>query len=177
MNSPSSPKKSGHTLLEWLTAIGSLLSGLGISVAMYAVVVSVQTLEASTLASIYSMGQEVTRFFAERPEIAPYFYKEDREGISDDELRAQVKQLEPNERRLVKIACELNADFFQVLFVQRKRLPDDDWDTWWSFMCDTYDESPVMQDYLEQRSTWYAFTDAVKDKAGRDKYFIGKRRR
>jgi hypothetical protein len=73
---------------------------------------------------------------------------------------------------MVYLGCERIADFTQVAFVQREALPADEWNTWWTYMADQYDESPIFRDYLAKRATWYSFPDAVKAE-NRAKYYRG----
>jgi hypothetical protein len=161
---------------EWVTAFGTLLSGIGIIFALWAISVSQDTLVSSTTATIYSLGQESTRFFIEHPETREYFYKDDRGNISDDDLRAKFDQLSPNERAIILLGCELLLDFMQITFEQRKKLPDDDWDSWWKYFCDLYDESPIIQLYLDRRPEWYPIGGALKNKEKRCSYYRGKLR-
>lgn len=163
-------------ILEWLTVISALLSVFGVIFAAWAIFVSQDTLESSTTATIYSLGQESTKFFIEHPETREYFYKDDRGNISDEELLAKFDKLSPNDRAIILMGCELLLDFMEITFEQRKKLPGDDWDSWWNYFCDAYDESPIIRLYLDRRPGWYPLGGALKNKENRNSYYRGKLR-
>lgn len=135
-----------------------------------------ENLRQSNMAMIYSFGFEITKFREEHPKLAKFFDKGLRRPMTDQELWDEYMKLPEEEQTLIYLGCERMADFSAIAFFQREALPDDDWDTWWSYIVDQYDENPIYRDFLSKRPTWYAFLDAVKP-ANRGKYFRGNQRK
>ena len=159
---------------EWLTVIGGLLGGLGFLVAVWALFVSQDALEGSTMATIYSLGQDSTKFFIENPEAREYFYKDGRGDISDDDLLKKFDNLDPKVRAKYLMGSELLLDFMQITFEQQKNLPRNDWNSWWHYFCDAYDESPVLRRNLDMRPTWYSVKEPLENKGNRESHLRGR---
>ena len=163
---------------EWLSAIGSLLGGLGFFIAAYALVMSQRslaisqgTLQSSVMTTLYSLGQESDKFFVEHPELLEYFYRDDRDPkLTDKELMAKFHSLTPERQGIINTVCEMLADHADLAFLQRRDLPSDEWNNWWSYMSDLYDESPVFRAFLERRSNWYSIDEALKNKNRRSAF-------
>jgi hypothetical protein len=134
---------------------------LGVAVALYIGIVSLRatnnSLRQSNLATIYTLGAEITKVEQATPSIAKFFDKTRRPAMTDEEIWGEFKKLPPDEQTRIKLHCEQIADFLQIAFLQREALPADDWDTWWSYSIDLYDESPIYRDFLAQRPRWYVF--------------------
>jgi hypothetical protein len=124
----------------------------------------------SNLLAIYNLNQESMKFFEANPALVPYFDKTYRAGKTDQEVLESVPKLPQNQKILLELACEKIADFMQVVFLQRDVLPAQDWDNWWSSICDQYDEGPLLRDYLQRRAKWYAYGTALLPE-NRGKYY------
>jgi hypothetical protein len=153
-----------------------------------------ESLRQNNLATIYTLGGELTKFDQENPKLSEFFEAEARKPWATEEalwgeyeklpkgrktcevrdeyakMWADYKALDKDEQVKVYMTCQRIADFSQIAFVQRHVLPDDDWDTWWNYITDQYDESPLYRVFLSRRPGWYAFLDAVKPE-NRAKYY------
>jgi hypothetical protein len=180
---PPVAPKTGWDAMTWATVVNSVLTLAALVVALFMGVRSLrvaedslratsESLRQSNLATIYALGLEVTKFQDEHPKLARFFDKALRKPITDQELWEEYKKLPEEEQTLVYLGCQRIADFSQIAFVQRDMLPADDWDTWWSYITDQYDESPIYRDFLSRRPTWYAFLEAIKSE-NRAEYYRG----
>jgi hypothetical protein len=179
-----------------LVALGaSLFFGLrSLHVSEQSLRATSESLRQNNLATIYTLGGELTKFDQENPKLSKFFEAEARkpwvterelwaeyeklpEGRRTAEVRdeyakmwADYQALDRDEQVKVYMTCQRVADFSQIAFVQRHELPDDDWDAWWNCITDLYDESPLYRVFLSKRPGWYAFLDAVKPE-NRAKYY------
>jgi hypothetical protein len=162
---PEAAKPTGWLRSGWgfLRKHVQVLALLGLIAAAWAGFVAVKTLESMAIFSTYSLGQESTKFFLENPEHRDFFYADERGSITDAELMKRFDELPPLERARVLMACELLADFWEITYEQRRRLPDSDWNTWWDYFIDGYKESPVLQEYFRRRDGWYLVDDPLRD--------------
>lgn len=128
----------------------------------------------SNLLGIYSLNLESSKFFDAHPQLVKFFDKLYRPEMTDKQLQEEFDKLEDSQKALVRLGCDKLADFMQVAFLQRDKLPDADWNNWWSSMCDEYDESLVLREYLMKRRKAYAFINAIKPET-RDKYYRGEK--
>jgi hypothetical protein len=155
------------------TSVGTLAA---LAVALLGLRATFDSLRYYNLATIYGFSQDVTKFFEAHPELNKFFDKEFRPPMTDQQLWDAFHKLPEDQQVMVKLGCMRIADFTQMAFLQRKTLPADDWDTWWSSMTDQYDECPMYRDYLAKRPTWYAFDDAIRPE-NRAKYYRGSQRK
>lgn len=161
---------------EWLSAAGSILGGLSIIVALFALLESQKSHVGFVVATLYQLGQDSNKFFADHPSIRKYFYAEDRpKGMTDEQLLAMLDEECPETRSLVSTAAEIMADFADIAFTQKEFLPSEDWDGWWQYFCDAYDESPVLQRHYENRKLWYQTYSPLKDTSRRKEHYRGNR--
>jgi len=170
---------------------------IGVAGALFIGIVSLRetnkSLRQNNLATIYTLGFEVTKDQQENWKIAKFLDKELRQAWVTEkalwgefeklpkeqqtkELRDEYtkmwdeySKLEEKDQTMLYLGCMKIADFSQIAFMQREVLPNEDWNTWWSYIADQYDESPFYRVYLSKRPTWYAFLDAVKPQ-NREKY-------
>jgi hypothetical protein len=134
------------------------------------------SLTQNNLTTIYTLGSEILKFQQAHPKLAKFFDKELRPSTTEEQLKEEYEKLSEEERTLIYLGSEQLADFSQIAFMQRDILPADDWDTWWSYITDQYDESPIYRDFLLKRSAWYAFLEEVKPE-NRAKYYRGYQKR
>ena len=180
--------------ITWLTLAGVFIS---LVVGIASLRETHNSLRQSNIDTIYSLGFEVTKYQEENPNLAKFLDKELRQpwiteqdywsdfdkhatDLSKEE-QAKVREeyvkmwdeyrmLDEHGQTLLYLGCERIADFSQIAFMQREILPDEDWNTWWSYLTDQYDESPFYRIFLSKRPSWYAFIDAIKPQ-NRDSFF------
>ena len=184
-----------------LTSFMAFLTVLSLYMSWNSVVTTGESLRQSNLATIYTLSGELTRFDQENPALSKFFDKEARRKpwVTEEDLRKETpdeytklwedfEALDKNNRGdryeqfKVYMACQRIADFSQLAFLQRDVLPAEDWDTWWNYITDQYDESPLYRIYLAKRARWYSpeFVEAVKpdprDPTHRAKYYRGEQK-
>jgi hypothetical protein len=79
-----------------------------------------------------------------------------------DDKKDKTAEANKGRQIVVYMACQRIGDFTQLAFIQRNIIPDNDWNSWWSYITDQYDESPFYRAFLAKRPTWYAFHNAIK---------------
>ena len=66
------------------------------------------------------------------------------------------------------------SDYMEYIFVHRDLYDDDEWKGWWQFLCQEYDDSPILRQFLAryEDTDWYTFLPAVRSTvAGRQRYY------
>lgn len=158
------------------------------------------TIKQHNLATIYTLGNELTKFDLENPKLGKFFDKEMRrpwvtkedfwgeyeklpaaqktKTLSDeyDKLWKDFEALNEEEKDKVYWGCVQIADFTQIAYMHQPLFPDQDWNTWWSYFTDQYDESPFYRVFLSKRTDWYAFADDILP-GKRDALFQGSRKK
>ena len=179
--------KSRWDAMTWATVVNSFLTLAALVAAIFLGLRSLhvaedsqratsESLRQNNLATIYTLGFEITKFQEEHPKVARFFDKELPRPMTDQEMWEEYKKLPEEDQILVYVGCEKFADFSEIAFMQRELLPPDDWDTWWSYITDQYDESPIFRDFLSKRPTWYAYLEAIKPE-NREEYYRGYQRK
>jgi hypothetical protein len=97
-----------------------------------------------THSKLYEHSLELLRFLAEKPETYDYFYN-GKELAKDD----------PN-RIFVLYASEALANFCEELVLLKDKLPKKQWEVWHRFICDTYESSPPVRDFMKDHQHWYS---------------------
>jgi hypothetical protein len=158
------------------------------------------TIKQHNLATIYTLGNELTKFDLENPKLGKFFDKEIRHPwLTKEEFWREYERLPPaqktkaldneyeklwndfealNEEEKSKVywGCVQIADFTQIAYMHEPLFPDRDWNTWWGYFTDQYDESPFYRVFLSKRPGWYAFTDDLLP-GNRDALFRGNRKK
>jgi len=99
---------------------------------------------ASTHASIFSHSLELTRLMLDHPEVRPYLY--DGKDIAEGDPAYNQ----------VMLACEMLADFYEHVSLQRENLPKQSLDCWDKAMARRYLKNPVLEKYVEENGDVYA---------------------
>lgn len=193
--------KSG---LVWCTRNANPLASMIVAVAALwvawlALDATQKSLRQSNMATIYTLGSELTKADEERPGLSRYFDAEARKNngfwLTEKEFWEAFDQL-PEEQQTVSrreeyaqlwkdfcceskedrvriyMACMRIGDFTQIAFMQRKLMPKKDWNTWWNYFTDQYDESPFYRVYLtKKRPRWYAFLTEITPKHREEQKF------
>jgi hypothetical protein len=125
-------------LAEWVSAIAAIVT---------AVIVFVQiqdlrrTVQNQTSQAVYSEMLSLDRFFFQNCEFREYFY-EGQEPPADKKAQARI---------VAKLLCDL-ADY---VCLQKKTMAPDTFKEWQTYMRFLSDKSPILQDAIVQRQTWY----------------------
>lgn len=156
-----------------ITLIVAVLLGLhGMRTSERSLETMSENVRQANLLGIYSLNLESSKFFDAHPHLVKFFDKLYRPEMTDKQLQDEFDKLDESQKSLVRLGCDKMADLMQVTFLQRDKLPDADWNNWWSSMCDEYDESLVLRDYVAKRRKSYAFIEAIKPGV-RDQFFRG----
>ncbi len=101
-------------------------------------------LKSNTRTSIYDMAARIKDVFLSRPHLRPYFF----EGVAIDD-----KDKDYEEALAV-------ADYFclylEQISTQRETIAKQDRDAWCRYAHDIYQNSPIIQAYLEDKREWYS---------------------
>jgi hypothetical protein len=180
--------------MTWITLLGVAVA---IALGLVSLRETNKSLRQNNLATIYTLGFEITKYQQENPKLAKFLDKQLRQPwITEKEYLAEVEaeveklpkeqqakardeykklweeysKVDEDKQTLLYLGCERIADFSQIAYMQREVLPDEDWNTWWSYITDQYDESPFYRVFLSKRPTWYAFLEDIKP-GKRDRMF------
>lgn len=128
-----------------LTSVATLLVT---AAGLWAVFIQIRKLRVAlwsdTQGRLCDQSFELLRFLAERPETYDYFYK-----------NKPLEQHDPN-RAYILYAAEALANFMEHLILQRANLPEHQWSVWHRFIISSYENCPVLQDFLQTHRSWYA---------------------
>ncbi len=81
---------------------------------------------------------------------------------------------EANNKALVWASAGFQSDYMEYVFIHRNLYEPDEWQGWWQFLCQEYDDSPILRQFLAryEDTDWYTFLPAVRSTtAGRQRYF------
>jgi hypothetical protein len=95
---------------------------------------------------LYNQSLEIMRFFAENPELRPYFY--DNKGLS----KAQTEL----EKLKVLSTAEMVSGFMELVALQLAEQPADIQPRWKAYIVDGYNSSSVLREHLSTCTAWYA---------------------
>lgn len=128
----------------------------------------------AAMATVYSEQNEVSRFVAANHFVRDYFYKDDlneHETERNQRLRESFKKETAETQAKILMVAEITANCFECVYQMQASLPKDDWNAWWISFQDSYDESPILQDYFSRRNTWYSVDNYLRihDPVARDK--------
>lgn len=140
------------TLLAALTGIGGAVLGavLGGVFALKAtkrqVEVMLEQIREDVHERLYSQSLEIMKFFAENPEVRPYFY-------DNKKLAAAVTEME---RLKVLSTAEMVSGFMELVALQIEQQPAEIQPRWRAYISDTYNSSDVVREHLAACAAWYA---------------------
>ena len=95
---------------------------------------------------LYNQSLEIMRFFAENPEIRPYFY-------DNKELSSAGSELE---KLKVLSTAEMVSGFMELVALQLAEQPEDIQPRWKAYVVDGYNSSAVLREHLATCTGWYA---------------------
>lgn len=95
---------------------------------------------------LYSQSLEIMRFFAENPELRPYFY-------DNKDLNTAPSELE---KLKVLSTCEMVSGFMELVALQLCEQSDDIQPRWQAYIVDGYKSSAVIREHLATCTAWYA---------------------
>lgn len=95
---------------------------------------------------LYSQSLEIMRFFAENPEVRPYFYDNKDLSRAESEL----------ERLRVLSTAEMVAGFMELVALQLAEQCAEIQPRWKAYVVDQYNSSRVLREHLSTCIAWYA---------------------
>ena len=95
---------------------------------------------------LYSQSLEIMKFFAENPEVRPYFYDNKNLAAAGSEM----------ERMKVLSTAEMVSGFMELVALQIEHQPAAIQPRWRAYICDTYSSSAVVREHLAECEAWYA---------------------
>jgi hypothetical protein len=95
---------------------------------------------------LYSQSLSIMTFFAENPELRPYFY-------DNKELNRAESELEKSK---VLTAAEMVGGFLELVALQIEEQSSDIQLRWKNYICDAYNSSCVLREHLATCKPWYA---------------------
>lgn len=95
---------------------------------------------------LYNQSLEIMRFFAENPEVRPYFYDNKDIARAGSEL----------ERLKVLSTAEMVSGFMELVALQIEDQPAEIRPRWKAYIVDGYDSSPVLREHISACRAWYA---------------------
>ncbi len=140
------------TLLAALTGIlgaviGAVLGGVfALKATKRQVEVMSEQIREDVHERLYSQSLEILKFFAENPEVRPYFYDNKNLAAAGSEM----------ERLKVLSTAEMVAGFMELVALQLKQQPAEIQPRWKAYIADTYNSSSVIRDHLGECEAWYA---------------------
>ena len=89
---------------------------------------------------------EILKFFAENPEVRPYFY-------DNKDLKLAPTELE---KLKVLSTAEMVAGFMELVTLQIEEQPAEIQPRWKAYIVDAYNSSSVVREHLKTCEAWYA---------------------
>ena len=94
---------------------------------------------------LYSQSLEILKFFAENPELRPYFYDNKDLGRAESE----------RERLKVLSTAEMVSGFMELVAMQVDDQPAEIQPRWRAYIVDTYNSSGVVREHVADCQAWY----------------------
>lgn len=95
---------------------------------------------------LYSQSLGIMQFFAEHPEVRPYFYDNKELSKAETEL----------EKLRVLCTAEMVGGFMELVALQMAEQPAEIQPRWKAYITDGYDSSAVLREHLADCTAWYA---------------------
>jgi len=128
------------------TVIGAVLGGVfALKATKRQVEVMLEQAREDVHERLYSQSLEIMKFFAENPEVRPYFY--------DNKDLTNAGELE---RLKVLSTAEMVSGFMELVALQVKQQPADIQPRWRAYIEDTYNSSGAIREHLTACEAWYA---------------------
>jgi hypothetical protein len=127
--------------------IGAVLGGVfALKATKRQVQVMVEQIREDVHERLYSQSLEIMKFFAENPEMRPYFYDNKNLAAAGNE----------RERLKVLSTAEMVSGFMELVALQIEQQPAEIQPRWKAYIVDTYSSSGVIRDHLAECEAWYA---------------------
>jgi hypothetical protein len=127
--------------------IGALIGGIfSLKAAKRQVEVMLRQSRGDVNERLYNQSLAIMSFFAEHPEVRPYFY--DNKDLS--QAGSELEKL-----RILSTA-EMVAGFMELVALQMDDQPDEIKPRWKAYIVDAYNSSPVLREHVASCVTWYA---------------------
>ena len=140
------------TLLAALTGIlgailGAVLGGVfALKAAKRQVEVMVRHSRGNVNERLYNQSLSIMIFFAENPEVRPYFY-------DSKPIERAATDLE---RSKVLSTAEMVGGFVELVALQIEEQPKEIQERWKAYIADLFNSSSVLREHLAASATWYA---------------------
>ena len=95
---------------------------------------------------LYNQSLSIMKFFAEHPELRPYFY-------DNKDLTQAANELE---RSKVLTAAEMVGGFMELVAMQVEEQTPEIQSRWKAYIVDAHNSSPVLREHLVSCAAWYA---------------------
>src|SRR5437016_8264308 len=127
--------------------IGAVLGGVfALKAAKRQVEVMLRQSRGDVNERLYNQSLEIMRFFAENPEVRPYFYDNKDIARAGSEL----------EKLRVLSTAEMVAGFMELVALQIEEQPTEIQPRWKAYIVDGYNSSVVLREHLSTCTAWYA---------------------
>jgi hypothetical protein len=127
--------------------IGALIGGIfSLKAAKRQVEVMLRQSRGDVNERLYNQSLAIMCFFAEHPEVRPYFYDNKELGQATSEL----------ERLRILSTAEMVAGFMELVALQMEDQPTEIQPRWKAYIVDGYNSSPVLREHVATCVTWYA---------------------
>ena len=128
-------------------AIGAALGGVfALKAAKRQVEVMLRQSRGDVNERLYNQSLAIMVFFAEHPEVRPYFY-------NNKELKDAATELE---RLRVLSTAEMVSGFMELVALQLAEQPSDIQPRWKAYIVDGYNCSAVLREHIATCTAWYA---------------------
>lgn len=95
---------------------------------------------------LYNQSLSIMKFFAEHPELRPYFY-------DNKDLTQVANELE---RSKVLTAAEMVGGFMELVAMQLEEQTPEIQSRWKAYVVDAHNSSPALREHLASCAAWYA---------------------
>ena len=127
--------------------IGALIGGIfSLKAAKRQVEVMLRQSRGDVNERLYNQSLAIMCFFAEHPEVRPYFYDNKDLSQAGSEL----------EKLRVLSTAEMVAGFMELVALQMDDQPAEIQPRWKAYIVDGYNSSPVLREHVATCITWYA---------------------
>lgn len=127
--------------------IGGVLAGVfALKATKRQVEVMLEQIREDVHERLYSQSLEIMKFFAENPEVRPYFY-------DNKDLAAAGNEME---RLKVLSTAEMVSGFMELVALEIRQQPAEIQPRWKAYISDSYNSSAVIREHLATCETWYA---------------------
>src|SRR5438128_4922922 len=127
--------------------IGAIIGGIfALKAAKRQVEVMLRQSRGDVNERLYNQSLEIMRFFAENPEVRPYFYDNKDIARAGSEL----------EKLRVLSTAEMVAGFMELVALQIEEQPAEIQPRWKAYIVDGYNSSVVLREHISDCVAWYA---------------------